>query len=71
MTEPRHLARSEDGLVIHRDTCRHARAPWYGADRVSDDELLDAKVRLGYRTNLLRVSAVLASNRTTSLPRAN
>ncbi len=49
MSDPRHLARSEDGLVIHRDTCEHARAPWYGADRVSDDELLDAKLRLGYR----------------------
>lgn len=49
MSEPRNLARSKDGRTIHRATCRHARAPWYGADRVSDDELLDAKVRLGYR----------------------
>jgi hypothetical protein len=49
MTEPRNLARSKDGLTIHRATCRHARAPWYGADPLSDDELLDVKLRLGYR----------------------
>lgn len=46
---PRHLARSMDGLVIHRALCRHARAPWPAADRLTDDELLDAKLTLGLR----------------------
>ena len=46
---PRHLARSKNGLVIHRDTCKHARVPWPGADPITDDELLSAKLRFGYR----------------------
>ena len=45
----RHLARSMDGRVIHRDTCRHARAPWPGVDDLTDDELLDAKLILGMK----------------------
>lgn len=45
----RNLARSKDGLTIHRADCRHARVPWPGADKVSDWELLQAKLTLGYR----------------------
>lgn len=50
MTTERHLARSRDGMVIHRDTCRHARMPWHWPDRATVDELLAAKMRMGYRT---------------------
>ncbi len=45
----RHLARSNDGMVIHRRDCRHARIPWYGADRLTDDELWSVKMVFGYR----------------------
>jgi hypothetical protein len=45
----RNLARSADGRVIHRASCRHARAPWYWADTVHDDELLHVKLGMGYR----------------------
>ncbi len=49
MTSGRDLARSKDGRVIHRSTCRHARAPWPAADRLSDDGLLAAKFQIGLR----------------------
>ena len=45
----RHLARSRDGRIIHRADCRHAWAPWPGADTFTDDELLQVKLKLGYR----------------------
>jgi hypothetical protein len=45
----RNLARSKDGHVIHRVDCKHARMPWPGADKVSDDELLSVKLRFGYK----------------------
>lgn len=45
----RNLARSNDGWVIHRTDCRHARVPWPGADKASDDELLRAKLMIGYK----------------------
>jgi len=45
----RHLARSKDGRVIHRENCRHARFPWYAADDLSDDDLLSVKLNFGYR----------------------
>jgi hypothetical protein len=48
-TEARNLARSHDGSVIHRASCRHARIPWSWADAVTDDELLRAKLRHGSR----------------------
>ena len=50
MSDLRSLARSRDGRVIHRDDCRHARIPWYWADKVDADELLHVKLRMGYRT---------------------
>ena len=49
MTDHRNLSRSRDGRVIHRSSCRHARAPWPYADTLSDDELLNAKLYNGYR----------------------
>ena len=51
MTTPqqRHLARSRNGRVIHRASCRHARVLWPGADSVTDDELWQVKMELGYR----------------------
>lgn len=45
----RNLARSKDGRVIHRASCRYARIPWNWADRATDDELLDAKLTMGYK----------------------
>ncbi len=50
MSELRRLARSRDGRVIHRDDCRHARVSWYWPDGVTADELLNAKLSMGYRT---------------------
>jgi len=50
MSDKRKLARSSDGRVIHRDDCRHARAPWYWADGATAVELLHAKLSMGYRT---------------------
>lgn len=45
----RNLARSIGGAVIHRASCRYARYPWYWADEATDDELLQAKMAMGYR----------------------
>ncbi len=50
MNDLRNLARSSDGRVIHRSDCRHARAPWYWADNATANELLAAKLNMGYRT---------------------
>jgi len=47
--KPRNLARSKDGRTIHRADCRHARVPWPGADALTNGELLEVKVELGYR----------------------
>lgn len=44
----RNLARSNDGRTIHRVDCRHARVPWWWADKATDDEVLWAKLEMGY-----------------------
>lgn len=45
----RRLARSKDGATIHDASCRHARVPWTYADSLDADQLLDVKLRMGYR----------------------
>ena len=43
------LARSYDGMTIHREDCRHGRIPWLWARQRPAEHVRDVAVRFGYR----------------------
>ena len=50
MDDSRHLVRSRDGRMIHRDICRHARhgTPWLWADTATKEQIIAAVAEFSY-----------------------